>query len=265
MERTMLEKLRLIFTLKPRGGNTVTITEKPKIEVQRRYSEFSAIEALETILSLLRTLQLDEKLQANGRPIQLKSLLASAKNTDHLSQFETSTLVFNYGAVANAELCQIIITEKIAGAAIDWEQWVAPFIISTHFVQAWVADVEYDKWQNAEDPLIYKAANRDYSSLPMRSNGLPPPVEQMVVDISKNPGRWEFRSGYIEALGSEMWLSDLFWKYVGLDHKERLAGFLPVKLTQVTDDVIHVSVSGTSFADESTRDLQDQLRSVLYN
>ena len=264
MARDRSEKLRLVFTLKPRSGNTVTITEKPKIEVQRRYGELSALEALEAILSVLRTLQLDDKLHANGRPIKLNNLLASAKNTDHLGQFETTTLVFNYGAVANAELCQVIIAEKIAGAAIDWEKWAAPFIVSPHFVQAWIADVEYDKWQNTEDPLIYKAANRDYSSLPMRSNGLPPPVEQMVIDISQNPGRWEFRSGYIEAVGSIMWLSDLFWRYVGSNRKERLAEFSQAKTEQLTENVLRVEVSETSFKDQSTRDLQDRLRNVLY-
>lgn len=161
-------------------------------------------------------------------------------------------------------LCYVEIEEKTPGAAIDWEQWAVQFVGSPHFVQAWIADAEYDKWENAQDPLIYKAANRDYSSLPKRSNGLPPPVAQMVVDISQNPGRWEFRSGYIEAVGFVMWLSGLFWRYVGVYHKERLAGFVQANIKQVAEDVVRISISETSFTDQSTRDLQDRLRNVLY-
>ncbi|KZS50838.1 MULTISPECIES: hypothetical protein [Rhizobium] len=265
MERTRQEKLELIFTLVPANPKTTIITEKPQIEVgERRHGALKAIDALETILDVLRRLKLDEKIQGHGSSLQLKKLLTSVRNTDRLSQIETSTLIFKYGAVADAEHCYVEVREKVPNAAIDWEQWVEPFIVSPHFVQAWVADVEYDKWQNAQDPLIYKAANRDYSSLPMRSNGLPPPLEQMVVDISQNPGRWEFRSGYIEAIAAVMWLSELFWRYVGVDHRKRLAGLSEAKIKQETDDVVRISISETSFIDDSTRDLQERLRKILY-
>lgn len=259
------EKLKLIFTLAPCRGQTTVITEKAKIEVgELLCGALKAIDALETILDVLQNLKLDEKFQSHGSSLPLKKLLTTVRNTERLSQIETSSLVFHYGVVADAELCYVEIEEKTPGAAIDWEQWVVPFVGSPHFVQAWIADAEYDKWQNAQDPLIYKAANRDYSSLPMRSNGLPPPVAQVVVDISQNPGRWEFRSGYIEAVGSVMWLSGLFWRYVCIDHKERLAGFSQASIKQVAEDVVRISISETSFTDQSTRNLQDRLRNVLY-
>ena len=266
MEHSRRERLELIFTLIPEGGQKTVIAETPRIEVgERRRGALTAIEMLETILSVLRALQLDEKFQVHGVSTQLTKLLTLARNNGRLGEIETSTLIFNYGAVANAELCHLIITEKVPGAAIDWERWASPFVASPYFVQGWVVDVEYDEWQNAEDPLLYTGEKRDYSSLPMRSNGLPPPLEQMVIDISNNPGRREFRLGYMEAVGSVMWLSELFWRYVGLDHKARLTDFSLATLMQVTDDVIRLSVSKASFTDESTRDLQDQLRDVLYN
>jgi hypothetical protein len=265
MERTKPQRLKLIFTLSPANEKTTVVAEKPRIEVgERRHGALKAIDALETILDVLRKLNLDEKFQAHGSSLQLKKLLTTVRNTERISQIETSTLVFQYSAIADAELCYVDIKEKVPGAAVDWEKWAAAFIVCPHFVQAWIADVEYDKWQNAEDPLIYKAANRDYSYLPMRSNGLPPPVEQMVIDISQNPGRWEFRSGYIEAVGSVMWLGDLFWQYVGSNHKERLAEFSLAKIEQLTENVLRIEVSGTSFEDYSTRDIQDRLRNVLY-
>ncbi|WP_157179610.1 hypothetical protein [Rhizobium sp. CF142] len=212
----------------------------------------------------MRKLNLDEKFQAQGSFLQLKKLLASVANTNRLNPIETSTLIFKYGAIADAEHCYVEIKEKIPGASIDWDLWAAPFVVSPHFVQAWVADVEYDKWQNAEDPLIYKAADRDYSALPMRSNGLPPPVEQMVVDISHNPGRWYLRSGYVEAVGAVMWLSDIFWSYVGIQHRERLSALDPIEIKQITDKVIRLCVSETAFTEASSHEVQDRLRDALF-
>ncbi|MDR9805510.1 hypothetical protein [Rhizobium hidalgonense] len=266
MGRTNLEKLKLVFTLAPGSGRTTVIAEKPRIEVgERRYGALKAIDAMRIILEVLQKLQLNDKFRTDGTAIELKRLLASVEKTDRLREVETSSLVFSYGAVADCDHCFLKIEETRPGASIDWELWAAPFVVSPHFVQAWVADIEYDKWQNAEDPIIYKAANRDYSSLPMRSNGLPPPVEQMVVDISLNPGRWSLRSGYVEAVGSVMWLSDIFWSYVGIQHKERLSALGPIEIQQVTDKVIRLCVSDSTFTEASPREVQDRLRDALYS
>jgi hypothetical protein len=37
--------------------------------------------------------------------------------------------------------------------------------------------------------MLYELNGKDFSSLPLKSNGLPPPLEESEVDISKNPGR----------------------------------------------------------------------------
>ncbi|WP_132279134.1 hypothetical protein [Neorhizobium sp. JUb45] len=255
----------MIFTLAPNDEKITLISEKPRIEVgARRHGALSALEAIETILQVMRTLGIEEKFQSHGKILPLTKMLTSARKTDRLSRFETEGLTFQYGPIADHNQCYIQIAEKLPSAAVDWEQWAKPFVMSPHFVQAWLADVEYDKWQNAKDPLIYKAANRDYSSLPMRSNGLPPPVEQMVIDISQNPGRWWLRSGYVEAVGSVMWLSDIFWHYVGAQHKERLETIDPIEIKQITEKVIRLSVSDSTFTETSFREVQDRLRDALY-
>lgn len=266
MKRTNQEKFELVFTLTPDSGKRTVITEKPRIEIgERRHGSLKAIDAMKTILDVLRKLQLDDKFRSDGKAVQLEKFLATVEKTDQLREIETSSLAFSYGAIADCEHCFLKIEETSPGASIDWDLWAAPFVESPHFVQAWVADVEYDKWQNAEDPIIYKAANRDYSSLPMRSNGLPPPVEQMVVDISHNPGRWSLRSGYVEAVGSIMWLSDIFWSYVGIQHKERLSALDPIEIKQVTDKVIRFCVADSTFTEASSREVQDRLRDALYS
>uniref|UniRef100_UPI0019664676 hypothetical protein n=1 Tax=Chromobacterium haemolyticum TaxID=394935 RepID=UPI0019664676 len=48
----------------------------------------------------------------------------------------------------------------------------------------------------------------------------PFPLTQEVVDISKNPGRWVLRNGYIEAVGAFMWVSKSLLQLVGVDEKK---------------------------------------------
>lgn len=79
------------------------------------------------------------------------------------------------------------------------------------FVMGWIFNREYDYWQNAADPILYSTAGIAPPT-PLVSNGLPSPLEKSVVDISRNPGRRTLRKGYVEAVGSFMILSPLFWE-----------------------------------------------------
>ena len=105
---------------------------------------------------------------------------------------------------------------RISGAPdSDWAGWVRLLNDVGRFVQAFVVNREYDFWQNAEDPLQYQARGRSCEGLPMKSNGLPFPLDQQVIDTSENPGRRVLHEGFIEAIGSPMWLSDRFWELTG--------------------------------------------------
>ena len=127
-----------------------------------------------------------------------------------------------------------------------------------------MSDVEYDYWQNAKDPLQYKSQGRSYAHLPMKSNGFPPPVEQMEIDTSNNPGRWSFQSDYIEAIGATMWLSGLFWKHIGENRKDALLSTSGFEAQIVENGIMKVVSSEYCFCDETTEDVQRKLRSVLY-
>jgi hypothetical protein len=175
---------------------------------------------------------------------------------------EAGGLSFRFGHVPALKHSFVIIEEINAGSAVSWESWVKPFFAEESFIQAWVSDVEYDHWQNAKDPLEYEAAGRSYRHLPTKLNGLPPPLEQLEIDTSKNPGRWSLQSGYIEAIGSTMWLGALFWKHVGENRKDALlsASWLEV----VENGITQVVSSAHCFFDVTTEDIQRKLRSVLY-
>ena len=171
---------------------------------------------------------------------------------------------FSFGTVTALKHSFLSIQEIEPDSAKSWRYWVEPFFSEDNFVQAWVSDSNYDYWQNASDPLQYQAAQRTYSHLRLKSNGLPPPLEQLEIDTSQNPGRWTLRSGYVEAIGARMWLGKPFWAYVGARRKLAIlsSGWLTVE--EFENGVVEVGASNRCFCDDSTAVLQDRLRRVLY-
>jgi len=110
----------------------------------------------------------------------------------------------------------LVRVEHLAQGATA-QGWIEPFWGVRGFRGARVFDEEYEFWQNAEDLLQYRTRGRRYEHLPLRSNGLPPPLEQTVVDTTRNPGRRVLRAGAVEAIGSEMWFGPEFWAIAGSD------------------------------------------------
>lgn len=52
---------------------------------------------------------------------------------------------------------------------MDLDLKLDPLLNVRGMIQAWVADVDYDYWQNATDPLQYESAGRSLSGLSMKS------------------------------------------------------------------------------------------------
>ena len=157
----------------------------------------------------------------------------------------------------------IIMEEKSLGAASSWDQWVSPFLEWPNFVQAWVEDSEYNHWQNASDPNEYKVVGRDMSGLKMKSNDLPPPLQQEIVDTSQNPGRWEFRQGYIEAIGSPMWIGDNLWRAIGENRECELRALNWLHLTEPQSGILRLE-SDLPFDGETSASEQNALRAAIY-
>jgi hypothetical protein len=170
-------------------------------------------------------------------------------------------LSYRFGVVSAWGHSFVHVREQKNGAAENWDEWVAPFLKKVGFVQAWVSDIEFDYWQNAQDPTLYEQAGRDYAELPMIPNGLPPPLRQNIVDISGNPGRRVLRDGYIESVGIRMWLGRSYWKHVAGCEIERLvaAGWT---VTKLHDDITKLETD--VFYEECSTERQTMLRSALY-
>jgi hypothetical protein len=146
-----------------------------------------------------------------------------------------------------------------------WDKWAARFIGHPNFVMAWLSDAEYEFWQNAEDLLQYTTKGKPHEHLPKKSNGLPPPLEQTIVDISGNPGRRALRSGYYEAVGAVMWLGDSFWELtranrIEVERSQWLQVSRPLPL------VVRIEAFAKCFttAEEPDGGLQRELRTLLF-
>ena len=141
--------------------------------------------------------------------------------------------------------------------------WVERFG-GQHLILARGYDKEYEHWQNAEDPLEYEAEGRSMDGLPMRSNDLPPPLAQMIVDTSQNPGRRVLRTGYVEAVGHHMWLGPEFFNRVpGVDRGAVLSA-AGLQVEELDDGVLELVAHPGPFVDDTTAEVQIRLRALLF-
>lgn len=175
-----------------------------------------------------------------------------------------SNFAFLLGSVNNYHLDFLEIT-SLKVTSVNWDDWADEFVYDPNFVLAWIIDCEYDHWQNAQDPLEYEAAKRAYSHLQMKSNGLPYPVERKVIDTSGNPGRWKFHHGYIEAVGSTMWLGPTFWSLTGALEKD-VDEARRFDTSHPAPGVTKIRASETPFtrAEDGSGESQSVLRAMLF-
>lgn len=177
-------------------------------------------------------------------------------------EFEEGEL--DYMPVGGSDL-QLAIVERCVGGTDDAWTWTEPFAHSETFRCARLYDHGYEYWQNTHDPLQYESVGRSYAGLPMKSNGLPFPLEQQIIDTSQNPGRRVLRDGYVEAVGSVMWLGEQFWPLTGARKQAVLAANW-LQCEQLPNGVLRVQAADAPFttAEGASGELQDRLRSLLF-
>jgi hypothetical protein len=200
----------------------------------------------------------------NGKPMNFQRMAQTIKQTKR-SWFaiQGQGLQFDLSSIKNFEICSLCV-EITQPTQIVWNDWVLGLVKET-FILAWLADVDYDYWQNAHDPLQYAAQGRSCDGLPMISNGLPPPLVQAVVDISRNPGRRILRVGFIEAVGSTMWLGDKFWGKTNANRgRVKSANFL--RCTELTPHVLRIEAAPAPFSTDQgpSGNFQRELRALLF-
>jgi len=167
---------------------------------------------------------------------------SGGQNYDHVFIEASST-------VLSPEFCDELISETVAA--------------DPNFTQAHLVDKNYQHLQNIFDPLQFKALGLSMDGLPMKSNGLPFPLEQQVVDTSQNPGRYRLCQGYVEASAGYMWFGKSFWSIVGID-PEDVAAELPENVSLCFEQCWKLKAVGGVFVDQETRAVQDGIRQAVF-
>lgn len=171
---------------------------------------------------------------------------------------------FSFGAVGNARLQQLIITqEKVM--ELNWDIWIEKLSNYGIFIYAWKFDGNYSYWQSERQIDSFQICNVPYEHLPMKPSGDPLPFAQIVIDTSKNPGRNVFRTGYVEAVGSTMWLSNEFFSLTGAN-KEKLISSDWLKISEIKPGIIKIKAQEECFTQSESKEaeLQNRMRDLLY-
>jgi hypothetical protein len=177
---------------------------------------------------------------------------------------ETAAVSIHFSTIRAYQQQLLTICKKEACQLSTWEQILSSFLGCKGFTQACLLSDEYTFWQNAADPLQYQAAGRSYDGLPLVSNGLPSPLEKLVIDTSQNPGRRIIKVGYVEMVGHAMWLGQAFWNRVGNHRRQDLFTANAYKTTEMANGVARVVAHEEPFVDETTKEVQENLRRLLF-
>ena len=258
------QQLKIVFALEVRSGSDVRLGDED-FRPLFKAGGVDGRRVLQTIASTMQELGIAPGFRRpNGMIVSVKGIERQIElERKWPPGLEADGLAFQVGDVTAMRQSFVLVQEKKAGAADLWDAWILPFLGDPNFVQGWVSDIEYDYWQNATDPAEFTAAGHGFEHLPLKSNGLPPPLEKKVIDTSRNPGRWTFRPGYIEAIGSPMWLGPRFWALVGRDGVEALQRVPWLETSKPYDGILKLS-AGLSFEDETSQVFQNELRARLY-
>ena len=237
-----------------------------KLEIVFCLKSISPLKAWELIFdSIDESLDIAElPMSLYGEKIGLTSFNQKLKKTT-LNNFhlELGEFIIKFSVVTAWEQILVVIEDHASTCTVNLEAIGNVFAKEPGFVQAWITDLEYDYWQNATDPLEFKAVSRSYEGLPMKSNGLPPPLEQMEIDISLNPGRRIIRVGYVEAVGHKMWFGSLFWSLVQNDVNEVL-NVLNNFSCKDMNGTIQIVIQEKPFDNQSSKSLMNDLRVSIF-
>jgi hypothetical protein len=199
-----------------------------------------------------------------GRDVASKDLskqLARKKNHAFIIEFDRERIEFSTLTSWNHQVLRIISEEWSRCAPEDLVRSLSGHFAS--FLQASFYDWNYYYWQNATDLLEFRDSDLDVSTLKLRENGLPPPLDSLIIDTSRNPSRRVLRPGYVEMIGSPMWISETFFRF----HSRQFdASSLERSGFDVSyrDGITRIEFAGGAFVSDDTYDKQRVLREAVY-
>jgi len=265
INRYRTAELKFVFALEESGPSVKGTINSAEVKISHRLSTIEPVVAFDLIVNAMRRLGFEDGFIMGRKKASSAQVRCKVVKDGKWGALETDDFYFQYGVAGAYNHGFVLIREKMAGVISDWDEISSAFCQLNGFVQGWMSDVEYNYWQNAKDLMLYELDGKDFSHLPLKSNGLPPPLEESEVDISQNPGRSILKEGYVESVGSVMWLSDLFWERVK-STRDSLAGEAQwLSIEDFCEGVVKIQVKGQEFISERTAEAQNNLRSALYH
>lgn len=235
-----------------------------KVEMVFRLDSLNAVDVARQGLDALGLQDAQVKLYGKGMNANT-ALQKIAKDGKPFFNIETDSASIHFSTM-KAYQQQLLTIYKKAGLELSaWEKVVESFMGYEGFTLACLQNDEYMLWQNAADPLQYQAAGRSYNHLPLISNGLPSPLQKLVVDTSRNPGRRIIKIGYVEMVGHVMWFGKPFWSLVGERHREAVLTSVAYQITQMPNEIVRVIASNQPFSDDTSKAEQEDLRRLLFS
>ncbi len=223
---------------------------------------FGALPADDVARLCLTTLRIDPaaRVRLYEKEVNQRAMCREAQRRQHFD-VEVSGYRLEWSGVNNNDLAFLNATGTKEGEPLAL---VSSLSEKMPLTTARLYDDEYEHWQNAHDPLQYDAVGRSMEGLPMKKNDLPPPLDKMIVDTSRNPGRRILRDGYVEAVGHRMWLGSEFFRRVPGTRRDAIISASALKVTELREDLLDIVAHDEPFIDSSTADLQDRLRRLLF-
>lgn len=171
---------------------------------------------------------------------------------------------FSLGSVGGDKIQQLIINQE-QKVKVNWDFWIRQLSVFGIFVYAWKYDDDFSFWQNNNSIDSYKRHEKLYGHLPMKQSGQPFPCEQIIIDTSKNPGRNIFKQGYVEAVGSTMWLGNEFFPLTGAN-KEAVKSINWLDVNELKPGILKIKAQENCFtqSEGTEADLQNKMRDLLY-
>jgi hypothetical protein len=235
-----------------------------KVEMVFRLDSLNAVDVARKGMEVLG-LQ-DAQVNLYGKGMNANTALQKiAKDGKPFFNIESDGASIHFSTMKAYQQQLLTIFKKDGLELSAWEKIVESFVGYEGFTQACLLSDEYMLWQNAADPIQYEAAGRSYKHLPLVSNGLPSPLQKLIVDTSHNPGRRIIKIGYLEIVGYVMWFGRPFWGLVGERHREAMLTSSAYQVTRKSNDIIRVIASNQPFVDDSSKAKQEDLRRLLFD
>lgn len=241
---------------------------KISLEINFKCESFdSALEVWSYLEPWFRTIE-SNKIENDFTGTILKSsgIQSSIKRTSSNGfsySVDEGSIFYNNSGSANGQIGHVTIKD-ILKLNSNHEACLVCFLKDDRFTSAWLFDSTYSVLQNTTDIGYFKRKGIDYSHLPIKNNGLPPPLTKDIIDISANPGRRVFNHEYIEAVGSTMWLGERFWQVTGTS-KNKVLSSDQFDVTE-KNGVVKVVAQDAPFTDWKGEqgERQNQLRKLLF-